>query len=178
MHSIATERAIISCCIYSSPAMLQSQLLYQPSYATEPALTCCIFSVDAWHCYRVCYYIRQLSQRDEAAIDVTEHDPFKWWLFLANLGPNTQNAFGTGITSVQIHKRENKIGIRTTHADSAVQWVILTPHRASFKTQLAASFSLCYRASYYISPAMLQSQLCTSRLCQPALDRRVLWCCA
>ena len=83
---------------------------------------------------------RQLSQRDDAAIDVTEHDPFKWWLFLANLGPNTQNAFGTGITSVQIHKRENKIGIRTTHADSAVQWVILTPQRAGCKTQLATSF--------------------------------------
>ena len=83
---------------------------------------------------------RKLSQRDEAAIDVTEHDHFKWWLFLANLGPNTQNAFGTGITSVQIHKRENKIGIRTTHADSAVQWVILTPHRAGYKTQLATSF--------------------------------------
>ena len=83
---------------------------------------------------------RQLSQRDEAAIDVTEHDPFKWWLFLANLGPNTKNAFGTGITSVQIHKREDKIGIRTTHADSAVQWVILTPHRAGYKTRLATSF--------------------------------------
>ena len=83
---------------------------------------------------------RQLSQRDDAAIDVTEHDPFKWWLFLANLGPKTQNAFGTGITSVQIHKRENKIGIRTTHADSAVQWVILTPHRADYNTLLVSFF--------------------------------------
>ena len=83
---------------------------------------------------------RQLSQRDQAAIDVTEHDPFKWWLFLANLGANTQQAFGAGITSVQIHKQWPRIGIRTTHADSAVQWVILTPHRASYKTQLATSF--------------------------------------
>ena len=83
---------------------------------------------------------RQLSQRAADSIDVTEHDPFKWWLFLANLGSNTQKAFGIGITSVQVHKRENKIGIRTTHADSAVQWVILTPHKDGFKTWLATSF--------------------------------------
>ena len=49
---------------------------------------------------------RQLSERDDASIDVTEHDPFKWWLFLSNLAPNTPKAFGTGITSVQIKKRE------------------------------------------------------------------------
>ena len=83
---------------------------------------------------------RQLSQRDDALIDVTEHDPFKWWLFLSNLGPNTSNAFGSGITSVQIHKRENMIGLRTEHTDSAVQWVILTSHKDGFKTRLATSF--------------------------------------
>ena len=83
---------------------------------------------------------RQLSQRDDASIDVTEHDTFKWWLFLSNLGPNTAKAFGSGITSVQIHKRENIIGLRTEHTDSIVQWVILTPHRNSFKTRLATSF--------------------------------------
>ena len=83
---------------------------------------------------------RQLSQRDDALIDVTEHDTFKWWLFLSNLGPNTRQAFGSGITSVQIHKRENMIGLRTEHTDSAVQWVILTPHRNWFKTRLATSF--------------------------------------
>ena len=83
---------------------------------------------------------RQLSERDAASIDVTEHDPFKWWLFLSNLGLNTRKAFGTGITSVQIHKRENKIGLRAEHTGSSVQWVILTPHRAGYKTQLATSF--------------------------------------
>ena len=122
---------------------------------------------------------RQLSERDDASIDVTEHDPFKWWLFLSNLGPNTPKAIGTGITSVQIHKRENKIGLRTEHTDSSEQWVILTPHRASYKTQLATCIALlqsvllylaafiaaqlCYRASYYMSPAIRQSQLCTGR---------------
>ena len=83
---------------------------------------------------------RQLSERDDDLIDATEHDPFKWWLFLSNLGPNARRAFGTGITSVQIHKRENKIGLRTEHTDSSVQWVILTPHKAGYKTQLATSF--------------------------------------
>ena len=83
---------------------------------------------------------RQLSQRDDALTDVTEHGNFKWWLFLSNLGPNTRQAFGSGITSVQIHKREDKIGLRTQHTDSSVQWVILTPHRNSHKTELAASF--------------------------------------
>ena len=83
---------------------------------------------------------RQLSQRDDALIDVTEHDTFKWWLFLSNLGPNTPNAFGSGITSVQIHKRENMIGLRTEHTDSAVQWVILASHRDGIKTRLATSF--------------------------------------
>ena len=83
---------------------------------------------------------RQLSQRDDALIDVTEHDTFKWWLFLSNLGPKTRQAFGSGITSVQIHKRENMIGLRTEHTDSAVQWVILTPHKDGFKTRLATSF--------------------------------------
>ena len=29
---------------------------------------------------------RQLSQRDDALTDVTEHGTFKWWLFLSNLG--------------------------------------------------------------------------------------------
>ena len=83
---------------------------------------------------------QQLSQRDDALIDVTEHDTFKWWLCLSNLGHNTRKAFGSGITSVQIHKRENMIGLRTEHTDSSVQWVILTPHRAGYKTQLATSF--------------------------------------
>ena len=82
----------------------------------------------------------QLSQRDEALIDVTEHDAFKWWPFLSNLGPNTQKAFGSGITSVQIHKRENMIGLRTEHTDAAVQWVILSRQINSFKTMLATSF--------------------------------------
>ena len=80
---------------------------------------------------------RQLSERDDASIDVTEHDPFKWWLFLSNLGPNTPRAFGTGITSVQIHKRENKIGLRTVRTDSSEQWVILTRRRAGYKTEIA-----------------------------------------
>ena len=83
---------------------------------------------------------RQLSERDDASIDVTEHDPFKWWLFLSNLGPNTPKAFGTGITSVQIHKRIRQIGIRTEHTDSSEQWVILTSYRSGYKTQLATSF--------------------------------------
>ena len=83
---------------------------------------------------------RQLSQRDDALIDVTEHDNFKWWLFLSNLGPNTRKAFGSGIKSVQIHKREDMIGLRTEHTDLAVQWVILTPHKNWFKTRLATSF--------------------------------------
>ena len=83
---------------------------------------------------------RQLSQRDDDWIDVTEHDTFKWWLFLSNLGPNTPKAFGTGITSVQIHKRQDKIGLRTEHTNSSVQWVILTAHGAGCKTRLATSF--------------------------------------
>ena len=82
---------------------------------------------------------RQLRQRPDACIAVTEHDPFKWWLFLSNLGPNTRAAFGTGITSVQIHKREDKIELRTEHTDSSVQWIILTPHRTGCKTQLVTS---------------------------------------
>ena len=83
---------------------------------------------------------RQLSERDDDLIDVTEHDPFKWWLFLSNLS-NSCQIFGTGITSVQIHKRENKIGLRTEHTDSSVQWVILTPYRSGYKTQLATEFA-------------------------------------
>ena len=68
-------------------------------------------------------------------------DPFKWWLFLSNLGPNTRAAFGTGITSVQIHKREDKIELRTEHTDSSVQWIILTPHRTGCKTQLVTELA-------------------------------------
>ena len=83
---------------------------------------------------------KQLSRRDGGLIDVPKDDPFKWWLFLSNLGPKTRAAFGSGITSVQIHKQENMIGLRTEHTDSAVQWVILTPHRNWFKTRLATSF--------------------------------------
>ena len=46
---------------------------------------------------------RQLSQRDDALTDVTEHGTFKWLLFLSNLGPNTS---------------EGKSGLRTVdHLD-------------------------------------------------------------
>ena len=83
---------------------------------------------------------RQLSQRDDDLIDVTEHDTFKWWLFLSNLGPNTRQAFGSGITAVQIHKQENMIGLRTFHTDLAVQWVILSLHGNRVKTRLATTF--------------------------------------
>ena len=73
-------------------------------------------------------------------IDVTEDDPFKWWLFLSNLGDETEKAFGDGITSVQVRKQENRIGLRTEHTDCSVQWVILTAHRNTYKTHLATSF--------------------------------------
>ena len=66
---------------------------------------------------------QQLSQREDA-FDVTEHDPFKWWLFLANLGDKTEKAFGTGVVSVQIHKWEAKTGLRTVHTDNSEQWLI------------------------------------------------------
>ena len=46
---------------------------------------------------------------------------------------------GTGITSVQIDKREDNIELRTEHTDSSVQWIILTPHRTGCKTQLVTS---------------------------------------
>ena len=83
---------------------------------------------------------RQLSQRDAALIDVTEHDPFKWWLFLSNLGDETEKAFGTGVTSVQIQKEEANLGLRTVHTDESVQWVILTPKGSTYQTKLARSF--------------------------------------
>ena len=83
---------------------------------------------------------RQLSQRDDALTDVTEHGTFKWWLFLSNLGGKTKTVFGSGITSVQIHKRGKMFGLRTEHTDSAVQWVILTSTRNSCRYRLATSF--------------------------------------
>ena len=55
---------------------------------------------------------QQLSQREEAEFDVTEHDPFKWWLFLSNLGDKTEKAFRDGITGVHVRKEENRIGLR------------------------------------------------------------------
>ena len=83
---------------------------------------------------------QQLSQRDEAEFDVTEHDPFKWWLFLSNLGDKTEKAFRDGITGVHVRKEENRIGLRIMYTDSSVQWVILTPSRNTCKTRLVTSF--------------------------------------
>ena len=83
---------------------------------------------------------QQLSQREEAEFDVTEHDPFKWWLFLSNLGDKTEEAFRDGITGVHVRKEENRIGLRIMYTDSSVQWVILTPSRNTCKTRLATSF--------------------------------------
>ena len=83
---------------------------------------------------------QQLSQRDEAEFDVTEHDPFKWWLFLSNLGDKTEEAFRDGITGVHVRKEENRIGLRIMYTDSSVQWVILTPSRNTCKTRLVTSF--------------------------------------
>ena len=82
----------------------------------------------------------QLSDRDESLIDVTEHDPFKWWLILSNLGDKTEEAFRDGITGVHVRKEENRIGLRIMYTDSSVQWVILTPSRNTCKTRLATSF--------------------------------------
>ena len=83
---------------------------------------------------------QQLSQREEAEFDVTEHDPFKWWLFLSNLGDKTEEAFRDGITGVHVSKEENRIGLRIMYTDSSVQWVILTPSRNTCKTRLVTSF--------------------------------------
>ena len=83
---------------------------------------------------------RQLSQRDDALTDVTEHGNFKWWLFFSSLGGNRKKVFGSGITSVEIHKRGKGFGLRIEDTDAAVQWVILTSSRNSVKTRLATSF--------------------------------------
>ena len=79
---------------------------------------------------------RQLSQRDDAWTDVTEHGTFKWLLFLSNLGPNTKKVFGSGITSVEIHKRGQIFGLRAEDTQGSAQWVIVT----SRSTRLATSF--------------------------------------
>ena len=79
---------------------------------------------------------RQLSQRDDALTDVTEHGTFKWLLFLSNLGPNTKKVFGSGITSVEIHKRGQIFGLRAEDTQGSAQWVIVT----SRSTRLATSF--------------------------------------
>ena len=81
----------------------------------------------------------RLSKREHDCIDVTEHDPFKWWMFLSDLGDKTKEAFGDGITSVQVHKQEDRIALRTEHTDSSVQWVILSKQQNTYKTQIAKS---------------------------------------
>ena len=79
---------------------------------------------------------QQLSQRDDALTDVTEHGNFKWWLFFSSFGGNRKKVFGSGITSVEIHKRGKIFGLRAEDTQGSVQWVIVT-NRA---TRLAASF--------------------------------------
>ena len=69
---------------------------------------------------------RLLLQAPVGPLPITEDAPFKWWLFVCNLGKNTQEVIGPGLTAATLeHKRKNAIGLLFTRSDgTSVQLLV------------------------------------------------------
>ena len=61
---------------------------------------------------------RLLLQAPVGPLPITEDAPFKWWLFVCNLGKNTQEVIGPGLTAATLeHKNQDAIGLLFTRSD-------------------------------------------------------------
>ena len=71
---------------------------------------------------------RLLLQAPVGLLPITEDASFNWWLFVCNLGKNTQEVIGPGLTAATLeHKRENAIGLLFTRSDGTSVQLLVSP---------------------------------------------------
>ena len=72
---------------------------------------------------------RLLLQAPVGPLPITEDAPFKWWLFVCNLGKNTQAVIGPGLTAATLeHKIENDIRLLFTRGDGTSVQLLVSPN--------------------------------------------------
>ena len=71
---------------------------------------------------------RLLLQAPVGLLPITEDAPFKWWLFVCNLGKNTQEVIGPGLTAATLqHKSQDAIGLLFTRSDGTSVQLLVSP---------------------------------------------------
>lgn len=71
---------------------------------------------------------RLLLQAPVGPLPITEDAPFKWWLFVCNLGKNTQEVIGPGLTAATLeHKSQDAIGLLFTRSDGTSVQLLMSP---------------------------------------------------
>ena len=69
-----------------------------------------------------------LLQAPLGPLPITEDAPFKWWLFVCNLGKKTQKVIGPGLTAATLeHKSQNAIGLLFTRCDGTSVQLLMSP---------------------------------------------------
>ena len=75
---------------------------------------------------------RLLLQAPVGPLPITEDAPFKWWLFVCNLGKNTQELIGPGLTAATLeHKSQNTIRLLFTRSDGTSVQLSVSPGATS-----------------------------------------------
>ena len=75
---------------------------------------------------------RLLLQAPVGLLPITEDAPFKWWLFVCNLGKNTQELIGPGLTAATLeHKSQNTIRFLFTRTDGTSVQLLVSPGATS-----------------------------------------------
>ena len=105
------------------PAMIQwaalPQIPFTYDYCSSIPKTDQIGKKDAY---------RLLLQAPLGPLPITEDAPFKWWLFVCNLGKNTQEVIGPGLTAATLeHKSKDPIGLLFTRSDGTSVQLLLSP---------------------------------------------------
>ena len=71
---------------------------------------------------------RLLLQAPVGLLPITQDAPFKWWLFVCNLGKHTQEVIGPGLTTATLeHKGQNAIGLLFTRSDGTSVQLLMSP---------------------------------------------------
>ena len=75
---------------------------------------------------------RLLLQAPLGLLPITGDAPFKWWLFVCNLGKNTQELIGPGLTAATLeHKSQNTIRFLFTRTDGTSVQLLVSPGATS-----------------------------------------------
>ena len=71
---------------------------------------------------------RLLLQTPVGPLPITEDAPFKWWLFVCNLGKKTQEVIGPGLIAARLeHKSQDAMGLLFTRSDGTSVQLLVSP---------------------------------------------------